>query len=167
MLVGMAPEPRPIYKRTNMNNFTSTIILQSTPQKVYAALTGAIDQWWTEVVDGNAQEAGHIFSVGFGPQVRKTMMVETLIPGKKVSWLVVDALIDLPELKNKIEWIGTRIVWEISGNTEGTVLELKHMGLTREVECYQVCTEGWQHFLRSFEQYISTGTGMPFRLETV
>jgi hypothetical protein len=150
-----------------MNDFTSRLVLEADAQRIYAGLTESIDQWWTELFEGSSQEPGQIFSISFGPLVRKTMMVETLVPREKVAWLVVDSLIDLPELSNREEWTGTRILWEISRNAGNTVLQLKHHGLTPEIECYQLCTSGWQTFLQSFEQYISTGVGTPFRLAKV
>lgn len=63
-------------------------------------------------------------------------MVEELVPGKKVVWHVVDALIDLPDLANKTEWVNTYIVWDIFSTANGTVLELTHVGLNLDMECY-------------------------------
>jgi len=48
------------------------------------------------------------------------MLVEEAIPDKKVVWKCIDTLIDIAEHKNKREWIGTKIVWEILPEINGT-----------------------------------------------
>jgi hypothetical protein len=115
--------------------------------------------------EGSAQEIDHRFTISFGPQVFKTLLVKDLIRDKKVVWEVVDALIDLPELANKKEWVGTSIVWDIVSEEGRVPLHLTHIGLTPEVECYQVCTGGWESFLQSFDKFVTTGSGTPFRLK--
>lgn len=88
---------------------------------------------------------------------------KNLIPNIKISWLVTDSLIDIPELKNKSEWLDTRIVWEIFSLDTQTELHLTHFGLTPQVECYYICENGWHNFTDSLTEFIITGTGMPFR----
>lgn len=114
--------------------------------------------------EGSAQTVGKTFTIRFGPQIFKTMVVEELIQNKKVAWQVQDAFIDLPELDNKKEWINTRIVWELSILPEGTLLRLTHIGLTPKSECYDLCSSGWLSFLYSLDKFIHTGVGTPFTL---
>lgn len=114
--------------------------------------------------EGTAEQPRQTFTIRFGSQVFKTIVVEELIDRKKVVWRVVDALIDLPDLANKTEWINTCMVWDISGSANDTVLELTHIGLHPDVECYNICMIGWQSFLHSFEKFVTTGDGTPFRL---
>ncbi|MBS1496134.1 MAG: hypothetical protein JSU03_14340 [Bacteroidetes bacterium] len=78
-------------------------------------------------------------------------------------WIVTDSLIDLPALKNKTEWINTKIVWEIADRSNFTTLKLTHFGLTPQVECYEICIAGWGQFTNSLTDFINTGVGKPFR----
>ncbi len=149
-----------------MENFKKTIIVSKSENEVYNALTNAITKWWTEMFEGIANQSGQSFTIRFGPAVFKTMQVEELIPNKKIVWLVTDALIDIPELKNKTEWMGTKIVWEISTLNDKTILQLTHFGLTPEVECFSICQKGWNDFTKSLEAFIETGIGQPFTLKT-
>jgi len=41
---------------------------------------------------------------------------------------------------------------------------LTHIGLTPEIECYDLCKNGWQSFLYSLNKYLTTGIGAPFKL---
>jgi hypothetical protein len=147
-----------------MENFTSKLILEANEQEVYEGLTLLISKWWSEMFEGSAHERGDVFTIRFGPQVYKTMEVEELIWNEKVSWRVVDALIDLPELSNNKEWIDTRIIWDISTTSGGTALHLTHIGLTPQIQCYDLCRHGWQSFLYSFNRFLTTGIGVPFSL---
>jgi len=145
-------------------SFKTTLILQAEERKIYDALTKSISAWWSEMFEGSAEQQGETFTIRFGSQVFKTMLIEELVSGKKVVWRVVDAVIDLPDLANKSEWIYTYIVWDIFSTDRGTVLELTHVGLNSDMECYAVCVAGWESFLYSFEKFVNTGVGAPFRL---
>ncbi|MGV3704709.1 MAG: SRPBCC family protein [Arcticibacter sp.] len=147
-----------------MSDFTTSLILKAEEDKVYDSLTRNISDWWTEIFEGSAEEVSQVFTIRFGPQVFKTMRVEELVRNEQIIWRVEDALIDLPDLVNNKEWINTRIRWNISSAPEGTSLRLTHQGLRPEVECYELCTSGWQSFLYSFNKFVTTGTGTPFRL---
>lgn len=145
-------------------SFKTTLVLQAEEKKVYDGLTKSISKWWSEMYEGAAEQPGQTFTIRFGPQVFKTIVVEELIDRKKVVWRVVDALIDLPGLTQKTEWVNTCIVWDIFETTSGTKLDLTHIGLNPAVECYNICVGGWQSFLHSFEKFVTTGLGTPFRL---
>ena len=145
-----------------MNDFKKVITIQATDNKVYDALTNCITKWWTEMFEGISNEQGQTFTIRFGDNVFKTMRVEELIPNKKISWLITDTLIDIPELKNKREWLDTKIVWEISSQDNQTELQLTHFGLTPQIECYNICENGWHNFTDSLTEFINTGIGKPF-----
>lgn len=147
-----------------MDNFSTGIFLEAKEDKIYKGLTEQICEWWTDTFEGSARETGQSFTIRFGSQVFKTMRVEELIRNRKVTWRVEDALIDLPELVNKKEWVNTRIIWDISPAPGRTFLKVTHIGLTPETECYNLCSSGWQSFLYSFNKLITTGVGTPFTL---
>jgi hypothetical protein len=145
-----------------MDDFKKTIILQATKKSVYHALTNSITKWWTEMFEGSSNEQGETFTISFGTNVFKTLKVEELIPNNKVAWYVTDSLIDIPELKNRTEWINTKIVWEIATQDDKTELRLTHFGLTPQIECYNICEAGWHNFTDSLSEFINTGIGKPF-----
>lgn len=51
------------------------------------------------------------------------------------------------ELKNKDEWKGTKIIWDISSRDAPTTLTVTYQGLSSDIECYEVCEKGWTQFL--------------------
>jgi len=147
-----------------MNNFRKTITFQETRECIYEALTSSIPKWWTEMFEGISNDEGQSFTIRFGANVFKTMKVEELIPNTKVVWYVTDSLIGIPELKNKTEWINTKIIWEISTLEDRPELQLTHFGLTPQIECYSICEVGWQNFTDSLTSFIETGIGKPFKI---
>ncbi|MDQ8005819.1 MAG: SRPBCC domain-containing protein [Pedobacter sp.] len=146
-----------------MENYKSTITLKADASKVFTALTQKIHNWWTEMFEGAANKEGAEFTVRFGDSVYKTMQIAELVPNAKVVWYVKASLIDIPELKNKTEWVGTTIAWELKEEGETTLLQLEHIGLNEAVECYDICSNGWQQFTHSLKLYVETGTGNPFK----
>lgn len=146
-----------------MDNFQKTIIFQETDKRIFEALTNSIPEWWTEMFEGASNAQGQTFTIRFGNNVFKTLLIDELIPYKKVVWQVTDSLIDIPELKNKTEWINTKIVWEITDQDNQTELLLTHIGLTSQIECYTICANGWNSFTDSLKSFVLTGKGEPFK----
>lgn len=146
-----------------MNNYTSTTLLNCSESTVFNALTIGIPCWWTEMFEGTGENSGDVFTVRFGESVHKTMQVQELSHNKKIVWHVADSLIDIPQLKNQTEWIGTTIVWEIFKRENSTELRLTHIGLSPDIECYTICAGGWKQFTESIKLFVETGKGNPFK----
>lgn len=148
-----------------MEHYQLSLLIQASASAVYAALTTAkgLRGWWTQDCDV-ASALGGIHRVRFGPH-HKDLRVEQLEPHRLVHWHCTGALIDLPQLSRKDEWVGTELVFRIDAQGEGqTRLHFEHLGLVPAVECYEVCEQGWRHFLASLQQYAETGRGMPHAL---
>ena len=46
-----------------------------------------------------------------------------------------------------------------------TLLHFEHLGLVPDLQCWDVCNQGWNYFLPSLKQFAETGRGTPFALE--
>lgn len=144
-----------------MNDYKKSITLNKPVNQVYAAITEHISDWWSNDLTGSAARPGNSFTIAFN-ETRKTMDIVEAVPNKQVIWKCVKAYIDMPSLKNKAEWVGTRLIWTFSEIDGGTTLDFLHEGLNQSFECYQVCEAGWDTFLASLEIYLKTGKGAPF-----
>ena len=131
---------------TDEHNYHHAISIKATSEKIMDALTKGIQHWWTADFSGSAEKQGDEFTVRFGSTV-KTFKVHQLIPGIRISWECTAAFIDADFLKNKNEWVGTKIHWEIVPTGNHAVLSLTHEGLTRNKECYDICEKGWNDYL--------------------
>ncbi|UWX61228.1 SRPBCC domain-containing protein [Chryseobacterium oranimense] len=145
-----------------MENYNNLVQLNTHPDNVFSALTNGIPFWWTEMFEGSSNEQDQSFTIHFGESIFKKFKVQELIPYKKVVWYVEDSLLNIPGLKNQKEWIGTTIIWEITESKSGTGLHLTHVGLHPDIECYEICTDGWKQFTASLKLYLETGRGNPF-----
>lgn len=100
-----------------MENYRNEINVNPSPKSVYQALTKFIPKWWSAHFEGASDKEVSTYTVRFGDSIYKTFGVTQLQPDQKVIWVVKDSVIDIPELKNKTEWIGTTINWEIEDKT--------------------------------------------------
>lgn len=146
-----------------MNNYTNTIEVKTTGNKAYKALVHQIPLWWTEMFEGSSIQVNDVFTIRFGANIYKTMQVKESVPDTKVIWKVENSRIALPELKNQKEWIGTTIVWEIEQNNENIQIKVTHLGLNPNIECYDICSNGWVQFLGSLKLFLETGKGTPYK----
>ena len=90
--------------------------------------------------------------------------IAELIPGKKVVWLVLDG--NLNFVKDKSEWKGTRITFEIAEKGAGTEIRFTHLGLVPDYECYSACSNAWGYYINgSLRSLITTGKGHPNQKE--
>ena len=149
-----------------MKDYQKRIVVQKPANQVYAAITEHISDWWTNDLSGSASQKGDSFKIAFGG-TRKTMEISEILPNQKVVWTCTQAYIDMDSLENKSEWLGTKIIWELSTEGQTTTLEFLHQGLNKDLQCYNVCQDGWNTFLGSLESYLKTGQGKPFLKRTI
>src|SRR5207344_512426 len=87
----------------------------------------------------------------------KQKIVE-FIPGEKVVWLVTESQLNF--IKDKSEWTGTTISFELSEINNKTQLRFTHLGLVPKIECYGDCSNAWTQLIQeSLLSLITTGKG--------
>lgn len=142
---------------TNDEDYQATIVFSATPRAVFDALTTlpGLAGWWTGTVTGNGEEGGelHFF---FGDDVPTTIHVDVATPATLVQWTCLG-------YQHLPDWAGTTITFALSAaEGGGTHLAFRHRGLTPQLECFETCRSGWDHFLPSLRGYADTGHGNPW-----
>jgi hypothetical protein len=61
-------------------------------------------------------------------------------------WLITEG--ELTFIEKTDEWVGTKVIFEISERNGKTQLVFTHEGLTPEVECYDSCAPAWSMYLQ-------------------
>ena len=88
------------------------------------------------------------------------MKLIEVIPNEKVVWLVMDNHFNFT--KDKSEWTGNKIIFEIAEKDNKTQLKFTQVGLVPEYECYDICRNAWGNYINnSLRSLITTGKGQP------
>ena len=79
-------------KKITTSDFTSTILVDQTPQEAFNAINN-VRGWWTGEpgVEGDTDKLGNEFTYRYKDIHYSKQKVTELIPGKKVIWLVTDS----------------------------------------------------------------------------
>jgi hypothetical protein len=130
------------------SDFTTTILVDQTPKQVFNAINN-VREWWTGEpgVEGSADKPGDEFTYRHKDIHYSKQKVTELIPGKKVVWLITDSKLSF--IKDKSEWTGTKISFEISEKNNKTQIQFTHAGLVPEIECYADCSNAWSSYINS------------------
>jgi hypothetical protein len=143
----------------NNEDFTTTISVDQSPEEVFDAVTD-VRGWWSAEIEGSTSKLNDEFIYHYKDVHRCKMKLVEVVPGKKVVWLVMENYFSFT--KDKREWIGTKVVFEISQQDKKTCLRFTHQGLVPEYECYSACVNGWTQYIQhSLLSLITTGKGQP------
>lgn len=141
----------------NTSDFTTTLIVDQNPKDVFNAINN-VSGWWQGKVIGNSTQVNDEFTYEMEPYHFSKQKVVELIPNKKIVWLVTESQLNF--IKDKSEWKGTTIVFEISEVNNKTQIHFTHIGLVPKVECYKDCSNGWSMLIqKSLLSFITTGKG--------
>jgi hypothetical protein len=144
--------------RQFLSSFNTLIVVGASPQEAEKRIS-QISGWWAKNFQGSAAKLHDRFTVRFGDTFVSFELIN-LIPGDTVVWEVEDCYLHWQ--KDKTEWNGTRVVWELIPEGEGTKIVMTHIGLTPEAECYESCRTGWtEHINESLLNFILAGKGEP------
>jgi len=139
--------------------FTTTFSVDQTPQEVFEAINN-VRGWWSEEIEGNTDKLGAEFEFHYGDFHRSTQRITERVPGKKIVWHVSNAQLNF--VKNKTEWNGTEVVFDINRKGDKTELRFTHLGLVPAFECFGDCSGAWGFYINdSLRRLITTGKGEP------
>jgi hypothetical protein len=147
----------------NDQNFATAFTVDQAPQDVLAAINN-VRGWWSEEIQGSTDRLGDVWTYRYKEVHSCKMKITELIPGKKVVWLVLDNHFNFT--KDKTEWKGTEITFDVSENGDKTAIRFTHLGLVPEYECFDICSNAWGSYVNgSLRSLITTGKGQPNKKE--
>ena len=124
--------------------YTTSFTVDQSPQQVFDAIAD-VRAWWDGDIEGRTDCLGAVFTYRYKDFHRSTHKITEFAPGKKVVWRTTDASINF--VKDKTEWNGTDIVFEITQKGDQTELRFTHVGLVPAIECYDGCSEAWGSYI--------------------
>lgn len=141
----------------NTPDFTTIILVDQSAPVVFNA-TNNVRGWWQGAIEGSSNKLNDEFTYRMKEFHFSKQKVVEFIPDEKVVWLVTESQLNF--IKEKDEWTGTRIIFEITEQNGKTQLRFTHAGLNAEVECYGACSNGWQQLIQqSLFSLVTTGKG--------
>lgn len=140
-------------------SYTSTFWVDQNEQAAFDAIKN-FRAWWSEEIEGSTGELNEIFFYHYKDvHLCKIKLVEMVV-NTKLVYQVIDNQFSF--VKNKNEWINTRLIFEITKEKDKTKVQFTHEGLVPEDECYNVCNDAWTSYIQgSLKSLIATGKGKP------
>ncbi|MFJ6673521.1 SRPBCC domain-containing protein [Actinosynnema sp. NPDC091369] len=139
--------------------FTTAFTVDKSPEEVFDAVVD-VRGWWSEEVEGPTDHPGAEFDYHFRDVHRCRIRVTEAVPGRKVSWLVLENHFDFTS--DQTEWVGTTVTFDIAERADGTEVRFTHHGLVPAYECFDVCANAWGFYVTtSLPSLITTGAGLP------
>jgi uncharacterized protein YndB with AHSA1/START domain len=137
--------------------YTTCFTVDRSPDDVFKAVTD-VRAWWPGEIEGRTDALGAEFTYRYETFHRSTHKITELAPGKKVVWRTIEASINF--VKDKSEWNGTEIVFEIAKKGDQTELRFTHVGLVPAIECYGGCASAWDSYIAgNLRKFITKGDG--------
>ena|SRR6478672_612021 len=137
-------------------DFTTTILVDQSPAEAFNAINN-VRAWWQGEIVGNTTQLNDEFSYRMKDIHYSKQQIVELLPNKKVVWLVTDSNLNF---KDRTEWTGTKIIFEITEVGDKTQVRFTHAGLTPKFECYGNCSWAWGALIQeSLLSRITTGKG--------
>jgi len=150
-------------------DFTTTIVVNHTPEEVFDAINRPWD-WWPGEIKGSTGKLNDEFTYRYKDLHFSKQRIVEMVPSLKVVWLVTDSIINYAE--DKSEWTGTKISFEIAeqdnkpGSSYRTRLRFTHVGLDPGIECFDSCSNSWTRIIQQgLFSLITTGKAEPMALD--
>ena len=98
-------------------DFTTTIIIDQSAKEVFDAINN-VRGWWQGEIEGSTNQLHDEFIYRMKDIHFSKQKIVEFIPNEKIVWLVTDSLLSFTN--DKTEWIGTKIIFEITEHNNKT-----------------------------------------------
>jgi hypothetical protein len=136
-------------------DFTATLLVTQAPSQVFHAINNP-RAWWSGEITGNTLLLNDEFTYRYKDFHMSKQRIVEMIPDKKVVWLVTESQINYAE--DRMEWTGTKIIFDISKKDDKTQLTFTHQGLNANIECFDSCSNSWTQLIQQgLRTLVATG----------
>ena len=140
-------------------NYRTTVQINAPAETVFDAITTpeALATWWSPVT-GSGLTGGDLRFPMVADQAPLLIHVDEASRPTTVRWTVVECTF-------MEDWEQTRPIFAIAAiDASACELTFEHVGLNDELECKDMCSRSWDHFVRtSLRELAEGGLGAPNR----
>ncbi len=131
-------------------NYSQHLKISANPKTIFDALNEGMNNWWGAISNSNFTANGQ-FTVTFENGYWWKFKIVEFTPNQKLTW---ECIAGEPEF-NK-EWIGHKLHWSITKENQYTILNFNQIGLTPQLDCYNICTSTWHMFItQKLKSYVN------------
>lgn len=140
-------------------DFSCSFVTSKSAAAIYEGILD-VPGWWSENIEGSPGALGMEWVYDNRPVHLARFRVAELVPGRRVVWEVIENMLSF--VKDQSEWVGDRLVFEISPESSGHRLTFTQEGLTPADQCYDICDNAWTGYIAgSLRARIEVGKGSP------
>jgi len=140
-------------------DYRTTVRINAPADTVFEAITTpeALAAWWSPVT-GSGVTGGDLRFPMVADQPPLLIHVDEATRPTIVLWTVLECTF-------MDDWVGTRPTFTIKPVADGACeLTFEHLGLNDELECKDMCSRSWDHFVcTSLRELAEGGLGAPNR----
>jgi uncharacterized protein YndB with AHSA1/START domain/DNA-binding transcriptional ArsR family regulator len=139
--------------------FTTHAVASAPAGAVYRALTTleGLGGWWMPDVSGTPTAGGEVTFRFEGEHV--TMRVVYAEAPSLVVW-------QCTESTRFPEWVGNSIWFEVQPRDQSSsTIDFTQVGLLTTCDCYDICSNGWDHYVESLASFAAGQGGHPYGSE--
>lgn len=141
---------------TKDTNYHIDIKVNAPASEIFSALTQKLDLWWGKT-DKSVNTIDDEFTISFGDAFWSFKITE-YVTNSKLTWECIGGKPDF-----NAEWIGDILYWTIKETDTATHVSLLQVGLTPDMNCYDICAPTWDKFIMiSLKSFVETGVAETF-----
>ena len=144
-----------------MGDYTISIKCLVSAERAYKAITKEMSNWWTPM-SAQFEKVGDEAKTGFEGNSYWVFRAKTLNEPYQVELECIESQMLIDSLNDPQEWLGTTIRFDIRESEGETEIVFTHIGLRPKLQCYGVCSGGWNHYISgSLRDYLRGEGGKP------
>ncbi|TGV02821.1 SRPBCC family protein [Flavivirga rizhaonensis] len=133
----------------HIKNYKKQLKVNVSSKQVFCALNEGLHSWWGKISNSEFKAGGQ-FTIQFENDYWWTFKIIEYTPNQELVWKCIDGEPDF----NK-EWIGHVLHWEIEDLNGKSLINFNQVGLTPNIDCYEVCSTTWDRFItNSLKNYL-------------
>jgi hypothetical protein len=110
--------------------YSVSIEVSKSPDEVFQQLTGDVSKFWPEEIIGECAKLNDEFIFHTDDSHFSRNKVVEIIPEKKIVWLVIES----NRKSDSYDWSGTKMIFELTPNSNGTSIKFTYDGVVIENE---------------------------------